>query len=144
MEDITAVEILIAEENPGDAELITRALRKNNLANNIYIAADGADALDFFFCRGKFEGRSFDNTPKVVLLALKLSKISGLEIIRLVKHDKRTRHIPVIVVTSSREETDRKMAYELGANSYVLKPVAYDQFMNAMSSIGLYWTLVNE
>ncbi len=144
MEDITAVEILIAEKNSGDAELIIRALRKNNLANNIYVAEDGADALDFFFCRGKFEGRSFGNPPKFVLLALKLPKISGLEIIRLVKQDKRTRHIPVVVVTSSREETDRKMAYELGVNSYVLKPVGYDQFINAISSVGLYWSLVNE
>lgn len=144
MEDITCAEILIVEESPRDAELIIRALRKNNLANNVYVAEDGEEALDFIFCSGKFKGRSFDNFPKVVLLALKLPKISGLEIIRLVKRDKRTHHIPVVVVTSSREETDRKMAYELGVNSYVVKPNKYDQFINAMSSVGLYWMLVNE
>ena len=144
MEDITSAEILIVEGNPQDAEIIIRALRKNNLANSVYVAQDGEEALDFFFCRGKFKGRSFANLPKVVLLALKLPKISGLEIIRLVKQDKRTHHIPVVVVTSSREETDRKMAYELGVNSYVVKPNEYDLFINAMSSVGLYWMLVNK
>jgi two-component system, response regulator len=144
MENLNAVEILLVEDNPHDAELTLRALKKNNLANNVFIAEDGAEALDFFFCRGNFSGRSFENPPKVVLLDLKLPKVSGLEILRLVKMDKRTSHIPIVVVTSSREEPDMKEAYELGVNSYVVKPVDFDQFINAMSSLGLYWLLVNE
>jgi two-component system response regulator len=144
MEDYSAIEILIVEDNPRDAELTLRALKKNNLANSILIAEDGAEALDFFFCRGKYESRSFTNPPKVVLLDLKLPKVSGLEVLKAVKGDKRTSHIPVVVVTSSRQEPDMKEAYELGVNSYVVKPVDFDQFINAMSSLGLYWLLVNE
>jgi two-component system response regulator len=144
MEDYSAIEILIVEDNPRDAELTLRALKKNNLANNILVAEDGAEALDFFFCRGKYESRSFTNPPKVVLLDLKLPKVNGLEVLKIVKGDKRTSHIPVVVVTSSRQEPDMKEAYELGVNSYVVKPVDFDQFINAMSSLGLYWLLVNE
>lgn len=144
MEDYNAVEILIVEDNPRDAELTLRALKKNNLANNILVAEDGAEALDFFFCRGKFELRSFTNPPKVVLLDLKLPKVSGLEVLKIVKGDKRTSHIPIVVVTSSKQEPDMKEAYALGVNSYVVKPVDFDQFINAMSSLGLYWLLVNE
>jgi two-component system response regulator len=144
MEDYSAVEILIVEDNPRDAELTLRALKKNNLANNILVAEDGAEALDFFFCRGKYESRSFTNPPKVVLLDLKLPKVSGLEVLKIVKGDKRTSHIPIVVVTSSRQEPDMKEAYDLGVNSYVVKPVDFDQFINAMSSLGLYWLLVNE
>jgi two-component system, response regulator len=144
MEDFSAIEILIVEDNPRDAELTLRALQKNNLANNILIAKDGADALDFFFCRGKYKKRSFTNPPKVVLLDLKLPKVNGLEILKIVKGDKRTSHIPIVVVTSSKQEPDMKEAYALGVNSYVVKPVDFDQFINAMSSLGLYWLLVNE
>lgn len=144
MEDFSAIEILIVEDNPRDAELTLRALQKNNLANNILIANDGADALDFFFCRGKYKKRSFTNPPKVVLLDLKLPKVNGLEILKIVKGDKRTSHIPIVVVTSSKQEPDMKEAYALGVNSYVVKPVDFDQFINAMSSLGLYWLLVNE
>jgi two-component system response regulator len=144
MEDFNAVDILIVEDNPRDAELTMRALRKNNLANNVLIAEDGAEALDFFFCRGKFEMRVISSPPKVVLLDLKLPKVSGLEVLRAVKADKRTSHIPIVIVTSSKEEPDMVEAYELGANSYVVKPVDFDQFISAMSSLGLYWLLVNE
>jgi two-component system, response regulator len=144
MEDLNAVEILIVEDNPRDAELTMRALRKNNLANNVTIAEDGAEALDFFFCRGKYKKRNIANPPKVVLLDLKLPKVSGLEVLKIVKEDKRTSHIPIVVVTSSREEPDINEAYALGVNSYVVKPVDFDQFLNAMSSLGLYWLLVNE
>ena len=144
MEDLNAIEILIVEDNPRDAELTLRALKKNNLANNILVAQDGAEALDFFFCRGKFKKRSMTNPPKVVLLDLKLPKVSGLEVLKTVKSDKRISHIPVVIVTSSRQEPDMKEAYELGANSYVVKPVDFEQFINAMSSLGLYWLLVNE
>ncbi len=144
MEDINAVEILIVEDNPRDSELTVRALRKNNLANNVFIAKDGAEALDFFFCRGKFAERSFTNPPKVVLLDLKLPKVSGLEVLKIVKEDKRTSNIPIVIVTSSRQEPDIQEAYNYGVNSYVVKPVDFDQFINAMSSLGLYWLLVNE
>lgn len=144
MEDFNAVEILLVEDNPRDAELTVRALKKHNLANSVLVAEDGAEALDFFFCRGKFERRNFTNPPKVVLLDLKLPKVSGLEVLRAVKADKRTSHIPIVVVTSSKQEPDMVEAYKLGANSYVVKPVDFDQFLNAMSSLGLYWLLVNE
>jgi two-component system response regulator len=144
MTDMNAIEILIVEDDPRDAELTLRALKKNNLANSVCIAEDGEEALDFFFCRGKFESRSFNNPPKVVLLDLKLPKVSGLEVLKTVKSDKRTTHIPIVVVTSSREEPDMKEAYELGVNSYVVKPVDFDKFVNAMSSLGLYWLLVNQ
>jgi len=144
MENLNAVEILIVEDNPRDAELTLRALKKNNLANNILVAEDGAEALDFFFCRGKYEKRSITNPPKVVLLDLKLPKVSGLEVLEAVKSDKRTSHIPVVIVTSSGQEPDIATAYDLGANSYVVKPVDFDQFINAMSNLGLYWMLVNE
>ena len=144
MEDYNAVEILIVEDNPRDAELTLRALKKNNLANNVLIAEDGAEALDFFFCRGKYAKRSISNPPKVVLLDLKLPKVSGLEVLKAVKSDKRTSHIPIVIVTSSRQEPDIATAYDLGANSYVVKPVDFEQFVKAMSSLGLYWLLVNE
>ncbi len=144
MDDLNAVEILIVEDNPRDAELTVRALRKNNLANNVFIAKDGAEALDFFFCRGKFAERTFTSPPKVVLLDLKLPKVSGLEVLKIVKADKRTLNIPIVIVTSSRQEPDIQEAYAFGVNSYVVKPVDFDQFIDAMSSLGLYWLLVNE
>jgi two-component system, response regulator len=144
MEEFNAVEILIVEDNPRDAELTLRALRKNNLANNVLLAKDGVEALDFFFCRGKYKKRDISIPPKVVLLDLKLPKISGLEVLKAVKGDERTSNIPIVVVTSSKEEPDMKEAYSLGVNSYVVKPVDFDQFINAMSSLGLYWLLVNE
>jgi two-component system, response regulator len=144
MDDFNAVEILLVEDNPRDAELTMRALRKSNLANHVLIAHDGAEALDFFFCRGKFERRSFISPPKVVLLDLKLPKVSGLEVLKIVKEDKRTSYIPIVIVTSSREEPDMKEAYALGVNSYVVKPVEFGQFISAVKSLGLYWLLVNE
>ena len=144
MNDLNAVEILLVEDNPSDAELTMRALRKNNLANSVLIAEDGEDALDFFFCRGKYTNRSIVSTPKVVLLDLKLPKVSGLEVLKAVKEDERTSFIPIVVLTSSKEEPDIAEAYKLGANSYVVKPVVFDKFINAMSSLGLYWLLVNE
>lgn len=144
MEDFKAVQILIVEDNPRDAEFAVRALRKNNLANDVLIARDGDEALDFFFCRGKYSKRSYSCPPKVVLLDLKLPKVSGLEVLKIVKEDERTRNIPIVVVSSSREEPDIKKAYNLGVNSYVVKPVNFDDFVKAVSSLGLYWLLVNE
>jgi two-component system response regulator len=144
MEDINAVEILIVEDNPHDAELTLRALKRNNLANHVLVAEDGAEALDFFFCRGKYEKRDPENPPRIVLLDLKLPKVSGLEVLRIVKKDKRTSQIPIVIVTSSRQEPDIKEAYELGVNSYVVKPVDFEQFLTAMTNLGLYWLLINE
>ena len=144
MDDFNAVEILLVEDNPRDAELTMRALRKSNLANNVLIAHDGEEALDFFFCRGMFKTRSIITPPKVVLLDLKLPKISGLEVLKIVKEDKRTSKIPIVIVTSSREEPDMIEAYALGVNSYVIKPVEFEQFLTAVNSLGLYWVLVNE
>jgi two-component system response regulator len=144
MTDTEAVDILLVEDNPQDAELTTRALKKNNLANRLFTVEDGAEALDFVFCRGKYATRDNGHSPKVVLLDLKLPKVSGLEVLRALKQDERTRAIPVVVVTSSREDPDIKTAYSLGANSYVVKPVDFDAFAEAVSSLGLYWLLVNQ
>jgi len=144
MKDFNAIEILLVEDNPRDAELTIRAPKKNNLANNVFIAEDGAEALDFLFCRGNFFKRSFTSPPKVVLLDLKLPKVSGLEVLKIVKGDSRTASIPIVVVTSSRQEPDMIEAYNLGVNSYVVKPVDFDQFLYAMSNLGLYWLLINE
>ena len=144
MTDTEAVDILLVEDNPQDAELTTRALKKNNLANRLITVEDGAEALDFIFCRGKYATRDNGHSPKVVLLDLKLPKVSGLEVLRALKQDERTRSIPVVVVTSSREDPDIKTAYALGANSYVVKPVDFDAFAESVSSLGLYWLLVNQ
>jgi two-component system response regulator len=131
MNDLNAVEILLVEDNPRDAELTIRALKKKNLANNLFHVEDGVDALDFLFARGKYSGRDANDTPKVVLLDLKLPRINGLEVLSAIKGDDRTRGIPVVIVTSSSEDPDVKTAYQLGANSYVLKPVQFDSFMDA-------------
>jgi two-component system response regulator len=144
MNQFEAVEILLVEDNPRDAELTIRALKKHNLANLLFTVEDGAEALDFIYCRGKYTTRDGGHPPKVVLLDLKLPKISGLEVLRALKQDEKTRSIPVVVVTSSREDPDIKTAYGLGANSYVVKPVDFDAFAEAVSSLGLYWLLVNQ
>lgn len=144
MENLNAVEILIVEDNPQDAELTVRALRKQNLANQIYVVEDGAEALDFIFCKGKYAERDFAKPPKVVFLDLKLPKISGLEVLQEIKSNPLTKSLPVVVVSSSREDPDIKKAYELGVNSYVVKPVNFEDFLSAMTHTGLYWLLVNE
>jgi two-component system response regulator len=143
MNENNPVEILLVEDNPRDAELTIRALKKNNLANHLVHVEDGAEALDFLFAHGKYEGRSVDDTPRVILLDLKLPKVSGLEVLRLLKEDQRTRMIPVVVVTSSTEDPDMETAYALGANSYVVKPVQFDNFIEAMRHLGIYWLIVN-
>ena len=144
MTDTEAVDILLVEDNPQDAELTTRALKKNNLANRLITVEDGAEALDFIFCRGKYATRNNGHSPKVILLDLKLPKVSGLDVLRALKQDEKTRAIPVVIVTSSREDPDIKTAYALGANSYVVKPVEFDAFAESVSSLGLYWLLVNQ
>lgn len=137
------VEVLLVEDNPRDAELTIRALKKHNLANQLFHVEDGAEALDFLFGRGNFEGHEIDHPPKVVLLDLKLPKVNGLEVLRAMKASERTRSIPVVVVTSSAENPDIRTAYQLGVNSYVVKPVQFEAFMEAMSKVGIYWLMVN-
>jgi two-component system, response regulator len=139
----TAVEILLVEDNPRDAELTIRALKKKNLANSLYHVEDGVEALDFLFARGKYADRDINDAPKVVLLDLKLPRIDGLEVLTAIKADERTQAIPVVVVTSSAEDPDVQKAYQLGANSYVIKPVQFDSFMDAMVRVGIYWLMVN-
>jgi two-component system response regulator len=143
MTKITPVEILLVEDSPRDAELTIRALKKKNLANHLVHVADGAEALDFLFARGKYKDRDIGDTPKVILLDLKLPKVDGLEVLRMLKEDERLHTIPVVIVTSSTEDPDMETAYALGANSYVVKPVQFDNFFEAMSHLGIYWLLVN-
>lgn len=143
MNDHEAVGVLLVEDNPRDAELTIRALKRHNLANQLFHVQDGAEALDFLFGRGKYEGRLLSAMPKVILLDLKLPKVSGLEVLRLMKQDPRLRTVPVVIITSSAEDPDMQAAYRLGANSYVVKPVKFDEFMEAMSRLGVYWLLLN-
>lgn len=143
MTDLNAIEILLVEDNPRDAELTIRALKKKHLANKLFHVEDGVDALDFLFARGKFADRNMEEAPKVILLDLKLPRINGLEVLRAIKADDRTRSIPVVIVTSSAEDPDINTAYRLGANSYVIKPVQFETFIEAMSKLGIYWLMVN-
>lgn len=138
------VDILIVEDNPNDVELTIRALKKQNLGNKIFVAEDGEEALDFIFCRGKFTDRDTTKPIKVIFLDLKLPKVNGLEVLKEIKSSEKTKKLPVVIVTSSKEDPDIKAAYELGANSYVVKPVNFDDFVQAMQSTGLFWLLVNE
>jgi CheY-like chemotaxis protein len=138
------VEILLIEDNPHDAELALRALRKNRLANRVVVVGDGAEALDFIFARGAFADRTIENGPKVVLLDLKLPKVDGMEVLKTVKGDLRTRVIPVVVMTSSSEEKDVIESYQLGVNSYLVKPVDFDKFVDVVANLGLYWLLLNQ
>lgn len=144
MDKLNEVEILLVEDNPRDEELTLRALKKHNLANSVHVAKDGAEALDYIFARGTCEGRDIGNTPKVILLDLKLPKVDGLEVLREVKEDERTKTIPVVVLTSSREEKDMVESYKLGVNSYIVKPVDFNKFFDAVGDLGLYWLLINE
>src|SRR5438874_4285343 len=140
----TQVEILLVEDNPDDVELTLHALRKENLANNIQVARDGEEALEFLFCSGAFADRSFLRPPKLVLLDLKLPKVDGMEVLKRLKADARTRTIPVVILTSSKEERDLVNGYGLGANSYIQKPVDFDQFRDTVKNVGLYWLVINQ
>ena len=138
------VEILLVEDNPTDVELTLRALKKNNLTNKVHVVTDGAEALDYLFAAGVYKEREIDKKPKVVLLDLKLPRVDGLEVLKKIKSDERTRDIPVVVLTSSKEEQDRIESYKLGVNSYIVKPVDFEQFTKSVLELGLYWLLLNE
>lgn len=137
-------DILLVEDSKDDAELAIHALRREHLANSIFVARDGEEALDFLFCREAFAARSFDHPPKLVLLDLKLPKLDGIEVLRRLKEDQRTKAIPVVVLTSSREEQDLVRSYDLGANSYIQKPVDFKKFREMVKTVGLYWIVINQ
>ena len=138
------MDILLVEDNLADAELAIHTLRRDGLANAIDVARDGEEALDFLFCRGTHGQRRFDNPPRLVLLDLKLPKVDGIEVLRQRKSDARTKAIPVVVMTSSKEERDVVSSYQLGVNSYIQKPVDFDQFRDTVKQLGLFWLVVNE
>lgn len=138
------LEILLVEDSPHDAELAIRALKKRNLANQLVHVQDGQAALDFLFGTGPYEGRDVHNQPKVVLLDLKLPKVDGIEVLRRIRADERTKLLPVVVLTSSREDRDVIETYQLGTNSYIVKPVDFENFAEAVSNLGLYWLVLNE
>jgi two-component system response regulator len=142
--DDPRVDILLVEDDPDDLELTLRALHKNNLANHIEVARDGKEALDFLLGQGEHEGRDMSNTPSVVLLDLKLPKVDGLDVLREVKKNPVTRSIPVVMLTSSQEERDRVESYKLGVNSFISKPVQFEDFMDSVRQIGFYWLLLNQ
>ncbi|MEW6601455.1 MAG: response regulator [Nitrospirota bacterium] len=144
MGKLSSIEILLVEDNPTDAELTTRELQKKNIANKIHWVKDGAEALEYVFCTGKYSDREINHVPRVILLDLKLPKVSGIEVLRKIKADERTKHVPVVVLTSSKEEPDVKTCYDLGVNSYIVKPVEFEGFVKAVQELGLYWILLNE
>jgi len=137
------IQILLVEDNKSDAMLTIRALKKHNLANNLIHLIDGAQALDFIFGKGDFEGRDIENKPKVIFLDLKMPKVSGLEVLKIIKKDERTKLIPVVMMTSSKEESDIVESHKLGVNSYVVKPVDFDNFSKIIAELGFYWLVVN-
>jgi two-component system, response regulator len=139
-----AVEILLVEDNPNDVELALHALKKNKLVNHVQVVRDGEEALDYIFCKGTFAKRDIQKKPKLILLDLKLPKIDGIEVLKRIKSDPQTREIPVVVLTTSREERDIIETYRLGVNSYILKPVDFDQFVDSVRQIGFYWMLLNQ
>src|ERR1700722_9123440 len=144
MNESTIVEILLVEDNPQDLQMALRALKKANLANHIHVARDGEEALQFIFCEGNYSGRKIENAPKVILLDFKLPKVDGKEVLERIKSDPRTKTIPVVVLTSSREQNDVVESYQLGVNSYIVKPVNFEGFAAAVQELGMYWLLHNQ
>lgn len=143
MTDLNEIEILLVEDNHSDAELAMRSLKKQNLANNLVWLKDGAEALDFIFAQGQYAGRT-GSKPRIILLDLRLPKVDGMEVLKKLKGDERTKAIPVVVLTSSKQDRDMVESYKLGVNSYVSKPVEFDEFATMVSQLGLYWLLVNK
>ena len=141
---MSEIEILLVEDNPDDLEMTLHALREAKLANRVHIARDGAEASDFIFCQGAFAARKMESGPKMILLDLKLPKVDGREVLARIKGDVRTRGIPVIILTSSKEQNDVVKSYDLGVNSYIVKPVDFEQFVAAVQQLGLYWLLLNQ
>jgi two-component system response regulator len=139
-----AFEILIVEDNPLDLEMTLRGLRKANIANRIHVARDGAEALEFLFCEGAYADRRIEDAPRFVLLDLKLPKVDGLEVLARMKADERTRAIPVVMLTSSKEQRDLVESYQLGVNSYIVKPVDFENFVQAARELGSYWLMLNQ
>jgi two-component system, response regulator len=144
MNDTPAAEILLVEDNPQDLELTQRALRKANLTHRTHVARDGAEALEYIFCQGAYAARNIADTPKVIFLDLKLPKVDGLEALARIKGDARTRNIPVVVLTSSKEQSDVLKSYDLGVNSYIVKPVNFESFVAVVQELGMYWLLRNQ
>lgn len=143
--DPNSVELLLIEDNVNDAEMAIRELKKHNLTNNVFHVKDGEEALDFVFATGKYAGtRSIAISPKLILLDIHMPKVSGIEVLQQIKSDERTRKIPVVILTSSKEDPDIKTCYELGANSYIVKPVNFEAFAGAMKNLGFYWLLLNQ
>lgn len=138
------VEVLLVEDNPDDVELTLLTLEENHLANHVEVVRDGAEALEFLFCTGRYSDRPQENSPKVILLDLKLPKVDGLEVLQCIKADPRTQQIPVVILTSSGEERDIVESYQLGVNSYIVKPVDFEQFTIAVRQLGFYWLLLNQ
>ncbi|HET6243453.1 MAG: response regulator [Bacteroidetes bacterium] len=142
--DIYQKEILLVEDNPNDAKLVIMALKQDKVANNIIHVKDGEEALDFIFSKGSFSDRSTDNFPCLILLDLKMPKVDGIEVLQKIKADNLTKNIPVVIFTSSREDPDIKKCYELGVNSYIVKPMEFDQFAKVVKEVGFYWVLINQ
>ena len=138
------VEILLVEDNPHDIKLALYAFKTNNLANRVHVVRDGAEALEFILCTGRYAHRNIENAPKVVLLDLKLPLVDGIEVLRQVRADPRTKTLPIVVLTSSREERDLVESYQLGVNSFIVKPVDFDQFTEVVRQLGYYWLLLNQ
>ena len=136
--------ILLVEDNPNDEMLTIRALKKNNILNEVIVVRDGVQALDYLFAEGEYQGRDLNNRPEVILLDLKLPKINGLEVLQQLKSNEQTKLIPVVVLTTSNEDQDLISSYQYGANSYIRKPVDFDQFIKAVGQLGLYWLVLNE
>lgn len=137
------IDILLVEDNPTDAELTMRALKRKNLVNKLVWVKDGAEALDLIFAKGEYSNRNVENLPRLILLDLRMPKVDGLEVLQNIKADERTRKIPVVILTSSKEDRDIVESYKLGVNSYVSKPVEFDEFIDAVSTLGFYWMLIN-
>ena len=138
------IEIILVEDSMEDAALVMRSLKKNNLSNSILHLKDGAEALDFIFSQGEYSGRSIEDKPKLILLDLKMPKVDGLQVLRAIKTDERTQSIPVVIMTSSREDRDLVESYKLGVNGYVVKPVSFESFAKAVAELGMFWLLVNQ